>query len=510
MGRLSIVLLLLILNVSVFAQNDTIISAADADFKEFETFTDSLLQLWYKQNAPFNKELEQDFFKNDTAQAPYFSDEVLLTQLNRMNTYIEMTYNNITKQYIDFYARKRRNLVSYMLGNSEYYFPYFEEALDRYGLPLELKYLPVIESALNPRAYSRARAVGLWQFILPTAKLYKLNATSFIDERMDVIKASDAAARYLRDLYNVFQDWHLAIAAYNCGPGNINRAIKRSGKTTYWGMYNYLPRETRGYVPAFIAAAYTFHYYKELNITPKKTYLPTKVDTIYVHKMLHLRQVSEKLNIPFELLQLLNPQYKKDIIPAIPEQPLPLYLPIEYINNFIALGDSIYKYKDTLLFKSIRPSLYASNSTSAYEEVAIYHKVKKNETINSIAKKYHVSVAELRSWNNIRNKKPLKVGRNLVIFVTRKKQESPPKPNNATPADTLQTPTPSIVSDSLSKTTNTPQQSNNPTIHIVKQGDTLYSIAKLYNVSLDELCKANNLSNTSPIKVGQKLSLPTQ
>lgn len=505
MRRIIVLIFWITLPWLLSAQTDTNITSVETDFNEFVFFTDSLLHLWYKQNATFNKDLEEDFFKNDTSSAPYFSDEVLLTQLNRMNTYIEMTFNNITKQYIDFYAHKRRNLVSYMIGNSEYYFPYFEEALDRYGLPLELKYLPVIESALNPRACSRARAVGLWQFILPTGKLYKLNITSLIDERMDVIKASDAAARYLRDLYNVFQDWHLAIAAYNCGPGNINRAIKRSGKTTYWGMYNYLPRETRGYVPAFIGAAYTFHYHKELNITPRKTYMPARVDTIYVTKMLHLKQVSELLNIPFELLQLINPQYKKDIIPALPEQPLPLYLPVEYINYFIALGDSVYKYKDTLFFKSIRPSLYVSASNNNYEEVAIYHKVKSGETLSSIAKKYHVSVSDLRSWNNIRAKQSVKVGRKLVLFVVRKKKtEEISNQTNITNVDSLKKDSIAMPVDSL------PINKPKPLIHVVKQGDTLYSIARLYNVSLDELCKLNNISNTSPIKIGQKLTILKQ
>ncbi|MGQ9846252.1 MAG: LysM peptidoglycan-binding domain-containing protein [Bacteroidales bacterium] len=505
MKRTIILFFLTTLPWLLLAQTDTNITSVDTDFNEFVAFTDSLLHLWYNQNATFNKDLEQDFFKNDTSSAPYFSDEVLLTQLNRMNTYIEMTFNNITKKYIEFYAHKRRNLVSYMIGNSEYYFPYFEEALDRYGLPLELKYLPVIESALNPRAYSRARAVGLWQFILPTAKLYKLNITSLIDERMDVIKASDAAARYLRDLFNVFQDWHLAIAAYNCGPGNINRAIKRSGKQTYWGMYNYLPRETRGYVPAFIAAAYTFHYYKELNIIPKKTYMPARVDTIYVTKMLHLKQVSELLNIPFELVQLINPQYKKDIIPASPEQPLPLYLPVEYINNFMALGDSVYKYKDTLFFKTIRPSLYVSALNSNYEEVAIYHKVKKGETLSSIAKKYHVTVSDLRFWNNIRAKQGVKVGRNLVLFVVReKKTEEINNQTNVANIDSLKKDSIVVQVDSL------PVDKPRPLIHIVKQGDTLYSIAKLYNVSLDELCKLNNISNLSSIKIGQKLTILKQ
>lgn len=245
-------------------QTEALDNTYDLDFKEFVSYSDSLLLLWYRQHASFNKELEQELFSIDTSAAPFFSDEVILTQLNRMNSYIEMTFNPITKQYIEFYSKKRRKIVSYMLGNSEYYFPYFEEALDQYGLPLELKYLPIIESALNPRAVSRARAVGLWQFILPTGKLYGLKVTSFIDERMDVIKSSDAAARYLRDLFNVFQDWQLALAAYNCGPGNVNKAIKRSGKNTFWGIYNYLPRETRGYVPAFIGAAIHFIITKNL------------------------------------------------------------------------------------------------------------------------------------------------------------------------------------------------------------------------------------------------------
>ncbi|MCX7862359.1 MAG: LysM peptidoglycan-binding domain-containing protein [Bacteroidales bacterium] len=484
-------------------QNDTIEDTFDLDFKEFTEHADSILLLWYKQHLPFNREIEQNIFDNDTASPPYFSDEIILTQLNRMNSYIEMTFNTITKQYIDFYSKKRRKLVSYMLGNSEYYFPYFEEALDRYGLPLELKYLPIIESALNPRAISRARAVGLWQFILPTGKLYGLKVTSFIDERMDVIKSSDAAARYLRDLYNVFQDWHLVLAAYNCGPGNVNKAIKRSGKNNYWGIYKYLPRETRGYVPAFIGAAYTFHYYKELNIIPRKTFMPNKVDTIYVHKMLHLKQVSELLQIPLELLQILNPQYKKDIIPALPEQPLPLYLPVEYISNFIALGDSVYKYKDTLFFKAIRPSTYVINNYANMQEVAIYHKVKKGETLQSIARKYNVSSSDIASWNHISKKRPLKVGKTIVIYVLRKKEEVKSIPTNINSVDSTNT---------IVKTDSMAQEFNKeiPKTHIVRQGDTLFSIAKQYNVSVDELCRINNISNASHIKIGQKLILPSR
>ncbi len=492
-------ILLILLPVFSWAQNDTIENIGESDFKEFESYTDSLLYLWYNQNVPFNKELEKDLFANDTTTAPFFPDDVLITQLNRMNSYIEMTFNHITHQYIDFYARKRRNLVSYMLGNSQYYFPYFEEALDRYGLPLELKYLPVIESALNPRAYSRARAVGLWQFILPTAKLYGLKTTSFIDERMDPIKSSDAAARYLRDLYNVFQDWHLAIAAYNCGPGNIVKAIKRSGKTTYWGMYRYLPRETRGYVPAFIGAAYTFHYYKELNITPRQTYLPLHVDTIYVNKMLHLRQVAEVLRIPLEMLELINPSYKKDIIPASSDFPMPLYLPSENISSFITLSDSIYRYKDTLLFKSIRPSLYAAMGSkyNDYEEVAVYHKVRSGETLQSIARKYHVTVSDLRAWNNIYGKKTIKAGRNIVIFVMKKKPEPPKQLTDTTAKTNISMPDTTVKTRAI-----------NSSNYTVKRGDTLFSIAQQYNVSINELCKANNINKNTVIKIGQLLIIP--
>jgi membrane-bound lytic murein transglycosylase D len=498
----ALIILLLILQftfIKLSAQDDTIFDSYEIDFKEFVANADSLLLLWYKQNASFNENLEIELFSNDTSTTPFFPDDVILTQLRRMNSYIEMTFNPITKQYIEFYSKKRRKLVSYMLGNSEYYFPFFEEALDKYGLPLELKYLPIIESALNPRAVSRAKAVGLWQFILPTAKLYGLKVTSFIDERMDLIKSTDAAARYLRDLYNLFQDWHLVLAAYNCGPANVNKAIKRSGKTTYWGIYKYLPRETRGYVPAFIGAAYTFHYYKELNITPRHTFLPKNIDTVYVTNMLHLRQISELLQIPLELLQILNPVYKKDIIPALPENPLPLYLPIEYIPKFIALKDSVYKYKDSIYFRTIRPSLYASTINANFEEIAISHKVKKGETIQSIAKKYKVSASDIANWNNISQRKPLIPGKTLVIYIIKPKEVK---------TDSTKKTIANINLTSASDSTILKLQENKPNYHIVRQGDTLYSIAKFYNISLDELCKINNITNSSQIQVGQKILIP--
>ena len=237
-------------------QDDTTFVNVETDFQDFSRNLDSMLTLWYVQGS-INGSTKDTVYNTDTTGLSHFTPEVYKELLGRMNTYIEMTYNDIVEKYIEFYAVKRRKQVELMLGMSEYYFPIFEEALDRYGLPLELKFLPIIESALNPRAISRAGASGLWQFMYTTGKLYKLNVTSFVDDRQDPVKASDAAARYLRDLYEIYHDWQLVIAAYNCGPGNINKAIKRTGKTTYWGIYERLPKETRGYVPAFIGAAYS-------------------------------------------------------------------------------------------------------------------------------------------------------------------------------------------------------------------------------------------------------------
>ncbi|MCX7954171.1 MAG: LysM peptidoglycan-binding domain-containing protein [Bacteroidales bacterium] len=478
----------------------------EKDFEEYSKYVDSLILDWYNQYNFFSSDLTQPEQDTDSSYIPYFSDDIIKFQLDKMNSYIEMTFNNITKNYIYLYAYKKRKFVSYLLGLSEYYFPYFEEALDRYGLPLELKYLPIIESALNPRAVSRAKAVGLWQFILSTGKLCGLKVNSFVDERMDPIKSSDAAARYLRDLYNIFNDWHLALAAYNCGPLNVQKAIRRSGKTTFWGIYRYLPRETRGYVPAFIGAAYTFHYYNELKITPKKLMIPQKVDTIFVKKWTHFKQISEVLNIRYELIKFLNPQYKKDIIPASNDNKLPLILPIENIMSFIALEDSIYKYKDSLFFASIKPSSYSNYSF--FDEEAIIHRVKKGETIYSIAKRYGVKVSDIREWNNLKSNY-LKPNKRIVIYVMKKKPEN--KFISTVNSDTTLTSvkdtihvidTTSIV---IRKNINESKKSEERIIYTVKKGDTLYSISSKFNVSISELCEKNNIKSINKIKVGQKL-----
>ena len=280
---------------------------------------------------------------------PTFTPEEYIERLRRMPTIMEMGYNEIVQRFIDRYMGRLRHSVSFMLGAANFYVPIFEEALEAYQVPLELKYLPVIESALNPKAVSRVGATGLWQFMLGTGKQYGLEVNSLVDERRDPVRASYAAARYLRDLYRIFGDWNLVIAAYNCGPGNINKAIHRSGGLKdYWQLYPYLPAETRGYVPAFIAANYAMTYYCEHNICPMSTRLPLQTDTIVVDRDVHLEQISAVLDLDIEMLRSLNPQYRRDIVPGTTKK-YAIRLPMTDTGRFIDMQDSIYSYRATEL-----------------------------------------------------------------------------------------------------------------------------------------------------------------
>ena len=280
---------------------------------------------------------------------PTFTPEEYIERLRRMPTIMEMGYNDIVQRFIDRYMGRLRHSVSYMLGAANFYVPIFEEALEAYQVPLELKYLPVIESALNPKAVSRVGATGLWQFMLGTGKMYGLEVNSLVDERRDPVRASYAAARYLRDLYRIFGDWNLVIAAYNCGPGNINKAIRRSGGfKDYWQLYPYLPAETRGYVPAFIAANYAMNYYCEHNICPMTTKLPLQTDTIVVDRDVHLEQIAAVLDLDIEMLRSLNPQYRRDIVPGTSKK-YAIRLPMADTGRFIDMQDSIYNYRTTEL-----------------------------------------------------------------------------------------------------------------------------------------------------------------
>lgn len=345
-----------------------------------------------------------------------YPDSVYMDRLQRLPTIIEMPYNQVVKQFIERYSDKLRGSVSYMLGAANFYMPIFEQALETYGLPLELRYLPVIESALNPNAVSRVGATGLWQFMLETGKRYGLEVNSLVDERRDPIKSSYAAARYLRDLYKIFDDWSLVIAAYNCGPNKVNQAIHRAkGSVDYWQIYPYLPKETRGYVPAFIAANYIMNYYCEHNICPMITELPISTDTIVVDKNLHLEQIAKVLNVNIDHLRALNPQYRRDIVNGLTE-PSVVRLPLSLVGSFIDNEDSIYAYKrDELLLKrevvavnDIKLSYSKSKATKRRTSKRSSRSrrktvtVRQGDTLSEIAKRNGTTVKKLRRLNGIK------------------------------------------------------------------------------------------------------------
>ncbi len=345
------------------------------EFPEAMTYDlDSLLNLYMSKNY-----LDEDGDCNMRDINPVYSREDYVNRLSRLPTVMEMAHNDVVQKFIDRYTGRLRHSISYMLGAFNFYLPIFEEALEMYQLPLELKYLPIIESALNPKAVSRVGATGLWQFMIGTGKQYGLQVNSLVDERRDPVKSSLAAARYLRDLYRIFGDWNLVIAAYNCGPENINKAIRRAQAANkdsvvnvkdYWHIYPYLPRETRGYVPAFIAANYMMTYYSQHNICPMRTRLPTKTDTIMVDRNIHLEQVAGVMGIDIDMLRSLNPMYRRDIIPGASE-PSPLRLPQTEVSRFIDLQDSIYSHRSNELLNK-RTEVEVNDDTPTY-----YHKSKR-------------------------------------------------------------------------------------------------------------------------------------
>lgn len=332
-------------------EDDIIVTDGNGDeevieFPEAMTYDlDSLLNLYMSKTY-----LDEDADCRMRDENPTFTEQEYIDRLSRLPYLMEMSYNDVVRSFIDRYSGRLRRSVSYMLGSSNFYMPIFEEALESYGVPLELKYLPVIESALNPRAVSRVGATGLWQFMLATGKRYGLKVNTLVDERRDPVKSSYAAAHYLSDLYKIYGDWNLVIAAYNCGPGNINKAIHRAnGSTDYWQIYPYLPAETRGYVPAFIAANYIMNYYCDHNICPMRSRLPERTDTVVVHKNVHLQQIANVCGIDIEELRTLNPSYRHDIVPGATE-PSAIRMSLADITKFIDMEDSVYRYRaDELL-----------------------------------------------------------------------------------------------------------------------------------------------------------------
>ncbi len=423
---------------------------------------DSLINEWMAK-----KYLYPDTTCANPDYNPTFTTEEYQERLRRLPVVMEMPYNSVVQKFIDQYSGRLRRTVSYALGAGNFYIPIFEEALDYYGLPLELKYLPVIESALEPKAKSPAGAVGLWQFMLATGKRYDLKVNSLIDERQDPYKSSWAAARYLRDLYKIYRDWNLVIAAYNCGPTNVNKAIHRAnGVRDYWTIYPYLPSETRGYVPAFIAANYIMNYYCEHNICPMKTKIPITTDTVTIMRDLHMQQVAELCNIDVEAIQALNPQYRTQLIPGS-SGPMTLRLPTETLNTFIDLKDSVYNYRvDELL---TRRSCVEVDDRLDNRSVASKRRAARQQSASESSSSSRSSASKSSSRKSSRSSSSKSSSRSSRSSKKSKK-----------------------VKSSASAT--------------VRKGDTLIEIAHRNGTTVEKLKKKNKIKGNM-IKPGQKLKV---
>ena len=474
--------------------------------------SDSLLNLWYAHTVVNDIDDSESFDMDSVKFESNVPDQVYIERIEKMNSFITLPYNEVVRNYIILYSEKMPTKMSHILGLCNYYMPIFQEVLNKYNLPEELKAMAVIESALNPVAVSRAGAKGMWQFMYSTAKMYGLHIDSFVDERLDPFKSADAAARYLEDAYEIFGDWNLAIASYNCGAGNVNKAIRRSGgKRAFWDIYPYLPRETRGYVPAFVGALYAMTYYKEHGIKPEAIEMPIRVDTFKINKMMHLKQVSELVGIPLEEVKNLNPQYTHDVVPGNSREYL-LRLPYTYTNSFIANEDSLYTYKAD---QYLSPATLKKIVDGADGERIVY-KVKSGDYLGRIASKYRCSVAQIKKWNGLKSNN-LRVGQKLVIYrggsSSSSAAASTAKPASSTtaakPANNTATASKPAGSTSQTATSaSTSSASGEYTTYTIKSGDSFYSIAKNYpGVSAQDIMNFNKLSS-SKIQQGMKIKIP--
>ncbi len=478
---------------------------------------DSLLNLYYVQMGVQIVEADSLIYLEEDALVPDFPDSVYIDRLGRLPVIMEMSYNRIVRNFIDMYTHSRRDRVQIMLRLTDYYFPMFEEVFDQYGIPEELKYLSVIESALNPRAVSRAGATGMWQFMYYTGKTYGLTVNSLVDERRDPLKSTVAAAGFLRDLYDIYHDWTLVIAAYNCGPGNVNKAIRRSGgKRNYWDIYYYLPRETRGYVPAFIAATYVMNYSKEHNLYPARVDFEFHTDTIMVHDKLHLKQVAEVMGIPVEQLRDMNPQYKYDIIPG-DSKPYALRIPQKQSMRFIELQDSIFAYKDSVYFNKDNVIISPTTKTTyladlpADKYTKLTYTVKSGDNLGFISTWYNVQLSDLRYWNNIRQNM-IRSGQTLAIYVPKGNAEKYRNIDNLSfeekQARVGKPVTPSAVKPASYSSVAVPANYGEYETYTVRSGDTLWDIAKKFpGVSDTDIARLNNMRDGDSIKPGQVLKI---
>ena len=479
---------------------------AEQEQTEYTTeATDSLLHLWYKNTLATDFDAVNEYDMDSVRFSSNVSDAEMMRRLSAMNSFITLPYNDVVKNYIILYSERMPSKMGRVIGLSAYYFPIFEDILLRYGLPQELKYMAIIESMLNPVATSRAGARGIWQFMYQTGTSYGLEINSFVDERLDVEKAVEAAARYLRDAYRTFGDWTLAISSYNCGAGNVSKAIRRAdGKRDFWSIYPYLPKETRGYVPAFVGAMYAMIYYREYGIVPQNMGMPAQTDTFMIRHNLHFDQIEAVVGVPKEDLQNLNPQYVNDIIPGN-NHPYVLKLPYTWTGAFLeADRNALYAYKaDSLLTGKVLKeegskssggkSTGKSGSSSNQQRIA--HKVRSGDYLGKIASRYGVTVNQIKSWNHLKSNN-IQIGQTLYIY----KNGGPTISQGSTGSSG------SKSTSSGSSSTTKPKT----VIYTVKSGDTLFKIAKNYpGVSAENIKAANGLKSDA-IRAGQKLTIPVK
>jgi len=461
---------------------------------------DSLDLVRYFRNNKFTADRNsQNIYNFREDEVPEYTEEEFRKRIEKLDALspFSLQYNPSVKMFIDLYAKKRRSLCSRMLGLSQLYFPLYEEKLAKHNIPLELKYLSIVESALNPTATSRVGAKGLWQFMYRTGLMYGLQANSYVDDRSDPELATEAACRYLKYLHSLYNDWNLALAAYNAGPGNVNKAIRRAGGSNdYWVVRNYLPQETQSYVPAFIAVVYVMNYHREHNIFPTEPkYFNYEIDSVYIHKNVTFQQLSELINVPYEDIKFLNPMYIKDLIPGS-AKPYPLWLPKKFVGDFLANESKLY-------IAPVPPvdtqKAVAGGATPAVEipvtdtaKVRVDYVVKSGEYISLLAKRYQVRVTDIMEWNKL-STQTLNVNQKLVIFAEK-----------------------GVVASLQKQALNTPvkeqAQVSNPAAQVrykyytIQSGDTLYKIAAKYHVTVADIMKWNNLKSKT-IHAGKKLKI---
>jgi membrane-bound lytic murein transglycosylase D len=507
------------------AQNDSALYASPFLKDPILEMLDSLeKERYFTCNAALTDSCMAVAAEGRPTSIPYYDDLIIEARLAKLDaeTPFDLIFNQSVKNYIQLYGYKRRGLVSRMISLANLYFPLFEEKLAKYNLPMEFKYLAIVESALNPNAVSKSGAAGLWQFMYPTGKMFGLDVTSYVDLRRDPLHSTEAACQYFAYLYRMFGDWQMVLAAYNCGPGTLTRAIRRSGgKKTYWEIRPYLPQETQGYVPAFIAVNYVMKYQLQHHIYP----LPIKSeyfysDTILVKQEVSFSQISQVLEIPMEDLRFLNPAYRLQIIPGT-EKAMSLRLPADKIGSFLNRESEVYTYK------RIEPVLSVDNREFTYSTVKKYHKVRKGESLTVLAKKYGCTIAEIKKWNRIRSSK-VNPGKLLVLYVKEKVPvEKPIPPTTVALVDSLGSDSTNTVAaepaegDSLvpplapNNTASTAKssaprtnESRKMVFHTVQKGDTLWKIANKYKIStVDEIMGLNGLKKNYKLVPGTKLKV---